>query len=115
MIKQVIAVEFANELAEIAKKNLEKMGIANAVVVQTDAAKYSFPNSDVIVDLFNPLSQEVMQKVIVNLRDSFAKKLHVIYAAPHCAALFDASGFLTRLGCPPGRADIQVWSAATLS
>lgn len=113
--KRVIGVEFVHELAEIAKTNLEKMGIANAVVVQTDAAKYRFPNSDMVVYFFNPFQQEVMKQVIANLRESLTKKLYVIYATPMYAVLFDATGFLTRLGCPPGRPDIQIWSATTVS
>jgi len=113
--KQVIGVEFSHELAEIAKKNLRKMGIANAAVVQTDAAKYRFPDSDMVVYLFNPFSEEVMQTVISNLRESLAKKIYVIYVNPRCARLFDNSGFLTRLGCPPARPGIQIWSASTPS
>jgi len=106
-------VEFVQELAEIAKQNLEQMGIKNAVVLQADAAQYRFPNSEIVVYLFNPFSEEVMLKVVDNLRGCLPKKLYVIYAAPQCAALFDESGFLTRLGCPPGRADIQIWGSGT--
>ena len=112
--QHVIGVEFVHQLAEIARKNLAHRGTANAVVAEGDAAKYRFPNCDMVVYLFNPFSQEVMQKVVANLRESHARKLYVIYVNPECAGLFDASGFLTRLGCPPGRADIQIWSAATL-
>lgn len=109
--KQVIGVEFAHELAEIARKNLAKMRIASAVVVQTDAAEYRFPNSDMVVYLYNPFLQEVMQKVVANLRESLSGKLYVIYKVPKCAAIFDTSGFLTRLGSPPARAYIQIWKA----
>ena len=110
--KEIIGVEFVRELAEIAKKNLQKVGVVNAVVVQADAAEYRFPKTDMVVYLFNPFSQKVMRQVIANLRESLAGKLYVIYAAPRCAALFDARGFLTRLGCPPGRTGIQIWRSA---
>lgn len=111
--KQIIGVEFVHELAEVAKRNLAKVRIADAVVVETDAATYRFPDSDLVVYLYNPFSEEVVHMVLANLRESLPKKLYVIYANPLCASLFDTSGFLTRLGCPTGRADIQVWSAAT--
>jgi len=111
--KQVIGVEFAQELAEIAKENVTRLRIANAVVVQTDAAKYRFPNTDMVLYLFNPFSEEVMQKVIENLKGCVTRKLYVIYVVPVCAGLFDACGFLTRLSCPPGRMDILIWSGAT--
>lgn len=108
--KQVIGVEFVHELAETARKNLAKMRILNAVVVETDAAEYRFPDTDMVVYLFNPFTQEVVQKVVANLRESSSKKLYVMYKTPCCAANFDASGFLTRLGTA-GRHDIMVWRA----
>jgi SAM-dependent methyltransferase len=110
--KQVIGVEFAQELVEIARRNLTRMQITNATVVQADAGEYRFPDGDIVVYLFNPFSDEVAQKVVSNLREAAFKRLYVIYAAPECAAVFDESGFLTRLGCPPERDYIQVWSAA---
>jgi SAM-dependent methyltransferase len=107
--KQVIGVEFVHELAKIARKNLAKVGAENAVVVETDAAKYRFPNSDMVIYFFNPFSQEVMEKVIANLKESLPRKLYVIYAAPQCAALLDDSGFLSREDFPQPRPDIQIW------
>ena len=108
--KQVIGVEFVHELAVTARKNLAKLSITNATVVEIDAVDYRFPpRSDIVVYFFNPFSEEVMQKVIVNLGESFPRKLYVIYACPQCAGLFDASGLLTRLGSPPKTPDIQVW------
>ena len=108
----VIGVEFAHELANIARTNLAKMGFANAVVVDADAADFQFPQTNMVVYLYNPFSIEVMRKVLANLRQSGAKRLYVIYRAPECADLFDSSGFLDRLGSPPGRPDIQIWEAA---
>jgi SAM-dependent methyltransferase len=113
--KQIIGVEFVHELAEIARKNLAKMRIANAVVLETDAANYRPPDSDAVIYLYNPFSQEVMEKVVANLRESRSHKLYVIYKVPNCAAVFDASSFLTRLGCPPERTYIQIWRAARSS
>lgn len=109
--KQVIGVEFARELAEIAKSNLAKMGIANAVVEHADAADFRFPNSDIVLYLYNPFSEEVLRRVVENLRDSHSKNLYVIYKMPICANVFDSIGFFTRLGCPPARPNIQIWRA----
>jgi SAM-dependent methyltransferase len=107
--RQVIGVEFTRELAEIAGKNLEKMGIANGSIVQGDAGEYRFPDGNLVVYLYNPFSEEVMRKVVPNLRECASRKLYVIYKAPECMALFDSGGFLTRLGSPPGRDYIQTW------
>jgi SAM-dependent methyltransferase len=111
--KQVIGVEFAHELAETAKKNLDILGITNAVVQQADAVDYHFPSGGIVVYLNNPFYQEVMQKVIANLKRSLPKKLYVIYCTPRCAALFDSCGFLTRLIPPKRISNIQIWSATT--
>lgn len=110
--RQVIGVEFARELAKTARTNLAKMGIANAVVVDADAADFHFPDSDMVVYLYNPFTIEVMQEVLANLQKSKAKRLYVIYRVPECADLFDSSGFLHRFGSPPGRQDIQIWKAS---
>jgi SAM-dependent methyltransferase len=107
--QRVIGVEFADELAVTARKNLEKLEIANGAVIQGDAGEFHFPDADLVLYLYNPFSEEVMRKVVLNLRDCGAKKLFVIYKVPECTALLDWGGFLTRLGNPPGREYIQTW------
>jgi SAM-dependent methyltransferase len=109
--KQVIGVEFARELVDIARNNLVNLRIANAVVVESDASEYRFPGGDMVVYLYNPFSEEIVRKVIANLSKFASKKLYVIYTASEYPALFDQSGFLTRLGSPPERDYIQIWSA----
>jgi len=106
--KRIVGVEFVPELADIARKNLAKLGIGNAKVESADAADFQFPQSDLVVYFYNPFSWEVMQKVVANLRNH-TKRLYVIYKVPKCAALFDS--FMRGLGCPPGAPRIQVWEA----
>jgi SAM-dependent methyltransferase len=113
--KQVIGVEFTQELAEVARKNLQKMGVANGGIVQGDVGEYRFPDGDLVVYLYNPFSEEVMRKVVPNLRECASRKLYVIYKVPECMALFDSGGFLTRLGSPQGRENILVWTTAPLA
>lgn len=110
--KQVIGVEFVAELAEIARRNLAKMRTANAVVLHADAADFHFPDSDSVIYLYNPFSQEVLRKVVANLRECCSKRLYVMYKFPQCAEVFDSSGFLTRFGSPPVARNIQIWSVA---
>jgi SAM-dependent methyltransferase len=108
--KQVIGVEFAVELVEIARRNLVRMRIANGVVVHGDAADFEFPCRDLIVYLFNPFSREVAQRVVARLRDSHARRLYVIYKNPEFREVFDSSGFLSRVGSPSTRWSIQIWA-----
>lgn len=112
--KRVVGVEFAHELAEIARKNVSKMHVVNAIVLEVDSAEYRFPDSEMVVYLYNPFSQEVMHKVVANLRASTSKKLYLIYNTPECGAVFETSGFLTRVGCPPATPHIHVWKAVTV-
>lgn len=109
--KQVIGVEFALELVEIARSNLAKRQIDNVVVLHADAADFHFPNSDTVVYLYNPFSEEVVRKVVVNLRESRSKKLYIVYKNPQCAEVFDSSDFLRPFGCPPSAPYIHIWSA----
>jgi SAM-dependent methyltransferase len=109
--KNVIGVEFASELAQIARANLAKMRIVNAVVIHADAADFHFPSSDFVLYLYNPFSREVMHKVVANLRESPARRIYVIYSDPKCAELLDSSGFLSLFGYTPGR-NIPIWTTA---
>ena len=59
---KVVGVEFAPGLAETARKNLAGLALHDVVIVQADAVDFSFPNSDLIVYLFNPFSGEVLVK-----------------------------------------------------
>lgn len=110
--KEVIGVEFAEELVVIARTNLIRMRTANVCVLHADAADYRFPPGNLVLYLYNPFSEEVLKKVLANLRDSGSKKLYIIYKAPLCAGLLDSSDFLRRKGCPPAAAHLQIWTTA---
>lgn len=107
---RIVGVELVPELADIARKNLAKLGIGNAVVESADGGEFLFPQSDLVVYFYNPFSEEVMQQVVANLRNHTGQ-LYVIYKFPKCAALFDS--FMEGLGRPPGVPDIQIWKATT--
>lgn len=108
--KDLIGVEFALELVEIAKSNLAKRKILNAIVLHADASDFRFPDSNIVVYLYNPFSQEVLKKVISNLKECFGKKLYVIYKTPQYGELLDASGFLKRCGSPSKAPHMKIWT-----
>lgn len=110
--KQVVGVEFVSELVDIARVNLEKRQIVNAIVLHADAADFQFPDSDTVIYLYNPFSEEILRKVVANLQKHDSKKLYIIYKVPQYAEVLDTSGFLRRLGQPPTARDIQIWSVA---
>lgn len=108
---EVVGVEFASELVDIATANLAKMRITEARVVHADAGDFEFPTTDMVVYLYNPFSKEVLQRVLANLQKCGCAARYVIYKAPRCAELLDLCGFLSRVGCPPGITDLQIWRA----
>ena len=106
---QVIGVEFARELAEIATGNLRQLQAANAVVLHADAADFVFPHGDLVLYLYNPFSEQVLQQVMSRLHAADTGRRYVIYKRPRCAAVLDTSGFLERHGHPPTAAQMAIW------
>jgi SAM-dependent methyltransferase len=107
--ERVIGVEFARELAEIAQRNLNRVQARNAMVLHADAADFEFPDGNVVLYLYNPFSEEIVQKVLGRLRASGPGKRYVVYKTPRCAHLLDASGFLDRFGRPPAAPHMEIW------
>jgi SAM-dependent methyltransferase len=109
---KVIGVEFAQELADVAWRNVAAVGANNATVVHADAAEFSFPSDEnLVVYMYNPFSQEVLARVIEHLPRR--RELHVIYKMPRCAELLDGSGFLERQPRPQRASHIAVWRATS--
>jgi len=76
--KRVVGVEFAPGLAAIARKNLERTGLA-AEVVEGDVCQYRFPNDNLLVYMYNPFGSVVMVTVIKNLLDWVENCRHTAY------------------------------------
>ena len=109
--RRLIGVEIAPALADIARANLARLGVA-AEVHTGDAARFVFPPGPVVLFLFNPFKAATIGAVIEALRAARNPELVVIYHAPEHGKLLDASGFLTRLGSPRGwggRRGVAVW------
>lgn len=110
--RQVIGVDFAEELVNIARNNLRKTRLTNVVVMHMDVAQFRFPDSDMVIYLYNPFSDEVMSRVVASLQTAASnRRVYVIYKVPQCAAVLDSSGFLQRVKGPASRRYIQVWKA----
>ncbi|MDE2402256.1 MAG: methyltransferase domain-containing protein [Burkholderiales bacterium] len=107
--KRVIGVEFARELADTAARNLERRQAVNAIVLHADAGDFDFPDDDLVLYMYNPFSEVVVHQMLSRLRASAAKKRYVIYKAPRCADVLDASGFLQRHGQPAAAPHMEVW------
>jgi precorrin-6B methylase 2 len=108
--RRIVGVEFAPELADTARINLAKLGLKEVEIVQGDAAEYDFPDSNLVVYLFNPFSGEVLRGVVEKLRNLLTRRIFIVYNSPKCAEVLDSSGFLRRFGPPMAtRWTIQIW------
>jgi len=96
--KQSIGIEFAKELHEVAKQNIQKLGLKDVTSFFQDAAEY-MPALDVsVIYLFNPFDAVVMEKVaenIASLKEEFKNEVYIIYGNPSCEVL---DAYFTLLG-----------------
>lgn len=71
---RVVGVEFARELADMARANLAADRLADArrcpsvEVVWGDAAEYAFPGGPILIFMYNPFGATVMTRVLSNLK-----------------------------------------------
>ncbi len=80
--KRLIGVEFARELVETARRNIERFG-CRAEVVHADAADYRFPSENLVVYLYNPFGPEVLRPVLSYLREiSTGREVYLVYLNP---------------------------------
>jgi SAM-dependent methyltransferase len=107
----VVGVEFAAELVEIARINLEKAGIVNATVFEQDAGQFQFPTSNFVLYLYNPFSAEILRQVLSNLAKVADGEFdfYIVYKVPDCAHLLNAAPFLKAIGPVAGRPHMRVW------
>ena len=95
-------VEFSPVLHEIAQKNAAIFRQRNprACPIELrlqDASEFSLPDENLVCFFYNPFDDKVMQQVIANIAESYARhprKLAVAYRNPVCAERFDNLGFL---------------------
>lgn len=100
--KSVIGVEFVQELAAIAERNVRRTGTV-ATVVCGDAAEYEFPNGPLAVYMFNPFDATVMARVAQHLQ-RHKGELWVIYVSPQYCDLFDS--WMKRQPLTPAQAEV---------
>ena len=83
--KDVVGIEFSEQLHEIALSNIRHATNAIRFPCQSirslngDAADYLIPRGDVVLFLHNPFSEEVMQKVIGNIEEAYHRENRDIY------------------------------------
>jgi len=74
----IVGVEFARELVDIARSNIERFRDPSQKcralsVVEADAAAYAFPETPLVVYFYNPFSKDVFDIVLKNLVSSLER------------------------------------------
>jgi len=100
--KEIIGIELWSEMISVAEENLKSYtGNRKCKTFQLhymDASEFPIPSDPGIFYFFDPFREEVMQKVLENIRQSLAaapREIYIIYCEPERPDLLDRSGFLT--------------------
>lgn len=97
---KLIGVDIAKELIDNANENKKAYQLKNIhseiSFLFEDATKYAIPNDAQVFYFFNPFGEEIMQKVISNIKASIKlnpRKIYCIYLNPKYKAVFEKNGF----------------------
>ncbi len=103
--REIIGVEVQPELHEIAAQNILRFNVpgqecGELAALCMDARKYQFPDIPLVVYLFNPFPDYVLEQVLRNLEASVQQKprsIYVIYNAPFEQQVFAKFDFFCRV------------------
>ena len=109
LFKRIVGVEYCEELAEIARRNIHQYPPAAKrggpiEVVSADAAEFPIPAGPLVLFFFNPFGESVMGKVVHNVVVSFQadqRRVLVVYFTPYFDALWERTGLFQRLQASP--------------
>jgi len=109
---QIVGIEFAPELAAVARKNCRQVGV-QATVLSQDAVQFPFPPGNLVVYLYNPFGPTVLNPVLDHLLESATAKCYVVYVNPvHRRQCFDSRPQLQYLA---GDSEYAIWIAQPLT
>jgi SAM-dependent methyltransferase len=96
----LIGVDIAKELIDDANANkavyVRKNSQSKIDFLFEDATKYLIPDNAQVFYFFNPFGEDVLQKVIDNIKESVKqhpRKVYCIYLNPKFKAVFEENGF----------------------
>ena len=103
--KQIIGVEFSEELNRIAKNNIsifpdEVKKCSDIKILCLDACQFIFPDDPFVLYMYNPFEWPVMKQVRDNVVSTFRKhprRIVVVYFTPRYSYLWDSINFLRKV------------------
>ncbi len=97
---KLIGVDIAKELIDAANDNKaiykKKNQQSTVDFLFEDATQFKIPNDAKVFYFFNPFGEEIMQKVIHNIKESvnlYPRNVYCIYLNPKYKAVFEQNGF----------------------
>jgi SAM-dependent methyltransferase len=94
--RRIIGVEFVKELAEVAIRNLQTLGLSNRVeVVLGDAVEYDFPDGPLLTYLYNPFGADLVARVTSRLANRMQLNI-LLYENPQCRDALDPRFEITK-------------------
>ena len=92
--KKAIGIEYATELNEVARSNIEtvqsRFPKTEFVLQEGDALQYEIPEEVDVIYLFNPFDENAVSGLAQKVKPAFErpKPIHLVYVHPvHCAVL----------------------------
>jgi SAM-dependent methyltransferase len=103
--RKIIGVELSEELARVAQKNIARWSRASRPkakirLVQSDAAKFPWPRTPLLVYLYNPFACTLVAQMAENLAAAAASGsalVDLIYVNPTCTDTLTSQGLFARL------------------
>jgi hypothetical protein len=101
-LRRIIGVEFSPHLHEIAERNIRSYRDGsqrcwNIESVLADVVNYKLPEKPVVLYLFNPLNEKMVEVLLANIRRSLVvrpRPVFVLYKNPIAGSLFEKGKFL---------------------
>jgi hypothetical protein len=109
--RRIIGVEFVRELNDAALANLasyrsptRKCDALESICA--DVRSFRFPEGPLVLYLFNPFEESIMEVVMENLRQSLEaqpRPVVLVYLRPLCAAALESAPFLQKMAAHDSR------------
>jgi SAM-dependent methyltransferase len=100
--REVIGIEFNEDLTRVARENAEKWDRAGRArcairVVHQEATQFRWPVTPLVVFLYNPFGHKVLRQLLAHLPVAAGPPVHILYVNPDCNFVLDRHPALSRL------------------